>query len=339
MSWLSNFVRPKIQALVRKPDATPDNLWHKCPSCEQMIFHRDLVENLHVCTNCGHHMRLPAKQRLAMLFDDDAYDRIDTPKVTADPLRFRDRKRYTDRLREAQAKTDETDAIQVGEGRIGGVPAVVAVFDFDFLGGSMGMGVGEGLVKAAAVAVQKKRPLIVFPASGGARMQEGALSLMQMARTTVAVDRVKEAGLPYVVVFTDPTTGGVTASFAMIGDIHISEPGALIGFAGQRVIETTIREALPEGFQRAEYLMEHGMLDMVVPRNALKETLARTLKLLLKLPPVAAPKPGTALAEPVTNTVTPPRTPAGNATARPAEATPRAEPALGTAATDEPRKA
>ncbi|GGB34379.1 acetyl-coenzyme A carboxylase carboxyl transferase subunit beta [Tistrella bauzanensis] len=333
MSWLSNFVRPKIQALVRKPE-TPDNLWHKCPSCEQMIFHRDLVENLHVCTHCGHHMRLPAKQRLAMLFDDGAYDRIDTPKVTADPLRFRDRKRYTDRLREAQAKTDEADAIQVGEGRIGGVPAVCAVFDFEFLGGSMGLGVGEGLVKAAAVAVQKKRPLIVFPASGGARMQEGALSLMQMARTTVAVDRVKEAGLPYIVVFTDPTTGGVTASFAMIGDIHISEPGALIGFAGQRVIESTIREALPQGFQRAEYLMEHGMLDMVVPRKELKATLARTLKLLLKLPHVA-PRPGTAIDQPerasgsvTTRTVTPSKVPSGkDAMAKPGPAATKPVPA------------
>lgn len=290
MSWLSNFVRPKIQALVRKPDI-PEDLWTKCPSCEQMIFHRDLAQNLRVCPHCGHHLRMGAADRLALIFDDGQFVRETLPKVASDPLKFRDSRRYTDRLKDAQHKLGDKgagDAILVAHGSLSGIDTVAAAFDFAFMGGSMGMAVGEGLVKAAEVAVERRAPLIVFPASGGARMQEGALSLMQMARTTVAVERVKEAGLPYIVVFTDPTTGGVTASFAMIGDIHISEPGALIGFAGQRVIQNTIREALPEGFQRAEYLLEHGMLDMVVPRAELKETLARTLRLLMQ--PVAPSK-------------------------------------------------
>lgn len=279
MNWLTNFVRPKIRALVERKEV-PDNLWIKCPNCEAMIFHRDLETNLHVCQHCGHHMRLGPEARLKSLFDDGAYQTIELPKVPVDPLKFRDLKKYTDRLKEAQAKTGRNDALVVAHGRIGDIDSVVAVFDFNFMGGSMGAAVGEGLLAAAKLAVLQQAPLIVVTASGGARMQEGALSLMQMPRTIIAVEMVKEAGLPYVVVFTDPTTGGVSASFAMVGDIHIAEPGAQIAFAGARVIETTIRETLPEGFQRAEYLMEHGMVDMVVHRKDLKETLGRVLGLL-----------------------------------------------------------
>jgi acetyl-CoA carboxylase carboxyl transferase subunit beta len=281
MSWLTNFVRPKIRALVKKPD-TPDNLWDKCPACGQMIFHRELEANQRVCTHCGHHLRIGVKRRLELLFDDGNYERAELPKVEADPLKFRDRKRYSDRVKEAQSKTGETDAIIVGAGTVLGMPVVVAAFNFEFMGGSMGMGVGEGLVKAADLAVEKGAALIAIPASGGARMQEGIFSLMQMPRSVIAVDRVKEAGLPFIVLLTDPTTGGVSASFAMLGDIHVAEPGALIGFAGQRVIEETIREKLPEGFQRAEYLLEHGIVDLVVPRKDLREQLARLIGLLTK---------------------------------------------------------
>ncbi len=279
MSWLSDFVRPKIQSII-KPREVPENLWDKCPQCSQMIFHRDMEKTLYVCPHCGHHLRLPAKKRLDMLFDEAKYQRIELPKSLVDPLRFRDSKRYTDRLKENQIKTGEQDALLVAHGRIGGVPAVCAVFDFEFMGGSMGTAVGDGLLAAAELAVLQEAALVVVPSSGGARMQEGALSLMQLARTTVAVDKVKDKGLPYIVVLADPTTGGVTASFAMLGDIHIAEPGAVIGFAGARVIESTIREKLPEGFQRAEYLLEHGMVDMVVKRTQLKETLARILGIL-----------------------------------------------------------
>jgi acetyl-CoA carboxylase carboxyl transferase subunit beta len=279
MSWLSEFVRPKIQSLVRPRDV-PENLWDKCPQCSQMIFHRDMARTLYVCPHCGHHLRLPARQRLEMLFDEAKYQRIELPKPHPDPLKFRDTKRYADRLKEAQAKTGEQDALLVAHGRIGGVPAVVAAFDFEFMGGSMGTAVGDGLLAAAELAVLQEAALIVVPSSGGARMQEGVLSLMQLARSTVAVDKVKDKGLPYIVLLTDPTTGGVSASFAMLGDIHIAEPGAIIGFAGARVIETTIREKLPEGFQRAEYLLEHGMVDMVVHRAKLTETLGRLLGLL-----------------------------------------------------------
>jgi acetyl-CoA carboxylase carboxyl transferase subunit beta len=279
MNWLTNYVRPKLQALVRPKDV-PENLWHKCPGCGHMIFHRDLEKALHVCQHCGHHMRLSVKKRLEILFDDGHYTRIELPKVVEDPLKFKDQKRYTDRLKDTRAKTGEQDAIVVGHGKMGGQSVVVAAFNFDFQGGSMGVAVGEGIVAAAELAVLQDAPLIVIPASGGARMQEGILSLMQMARTTVAVDKVKEKRLPYVVLLTDPTTGGVSASFAMLGDIAIAEPGCVIGFAGARVIENTIREKLPEGFQRAEYLLEHGMIDMVVPRKDLRLTLIRTLSLL-----------------------------------------------------------
>jgi acetyl-CoA carboxylase carboxyl transferase subunit beta len=278
MNWLTNFVRPKIRALVSKKEV-PDNLWHKCPSCGAMIFHRDLEDNLHVCQHCGFHMRLDPLQRLRMTLDP-GFQTIELPKPVVDPLKFRDQKRYTDRLKDAQAKTGRPDAIVVAHGRIDGRAAVVAAFDFTFMGGSMGMAVGEGLLAAAKLAVLQQAPLIVVPASGGARMQEGILSLMQMPRTIIAAEMVKEAGLPYLVVLTDPTTGGVTASFAMLGDIHIAEPGAQIGFAGARVIESTIRETLPEGFQRSEYLLEHGMVDMVVPRRELRGMLSRLIDLL-----------------------------------------------------------
>jgi acetyl-CoA carboxylase carboxyl transferase subunit beta len=285
MNWIANFVRPKIRALVNRE--VPENLWHKCPSCAQMIFHRELESRNRVCPHCGHHMRIGARQRLAMLFDDGAFKQIELPEVPVDPLKFRDRKRYSERLKEAQSKGQGKEAILVAHGQIGGMPAVVAAFDFAFMGGSMGVAVGEGLLAAARLAVLQEAALIAVPASGGARMQEGILSLMQLPRTVIAVEEVKEAGLPYIVLLTDPTTGGVTASFAMLGDIAIAEPGAIVGFAGQRVIEETIRETLPEGFQRAEYLLEHGMIDMVVHRHDLRPTLIRLLGLLRDKTPVA----------------------------------------------------
>ena len=279
MNWLTNYVRPKLQQLVR-PKEVPDNLWIKCPACNHMIFHKELEKSLQVCGHCGFHMRVGASARLGMLFDPNSYKRIELPRSPADPLKFRDLKRYSERLKEAQTRTGESDAIIVAHGAILGVPLVIAVFNFDFMAGSMGVDVGEGIVVAAELAVVQEAPLLVIPASGGARMQEGILSLMQMVRTVAAVDKVKEKGLPYLVLLTDPTTGGVSASFAMLGDIAIAEPGAVIGFAGTRVIEQTIRESLPEGFQRAEYLLEHGMIDMVVHRHQLRETLGRILKLL-----------------------------------------------------------
>jgi acetyl-CoA carboxylase carboxyl transferase subunit beta len=284
MNWLTNFVLPKIRAVYAKKDV-PDNLWHKCPSCGQMLFHRDLEVILFVCGNCGHHLRLDPERRLAMLFDDGRYTRIELPKTIVDPLKFRDRKRYTERLREAQAKSGARDALVVAHGTIVGIPMVAAVFDFEFMGGSMGVAVGEGLLAGARLAVLQEAAFLVVPASGGARMQEGILSLMQMARTTLAVEMVKEAGLPYLVLLTDPTTGGVSASFAMLGDITLAEPGAVIGFTGARVIEETIREKLPEGFQRAEYLLEHGLVDLVVPRRELRDTLARLIALLRQREP------------------------------------------------------
>jgi acetyl-CoA carboxylase carboxyl transferase subunit beta len=287
MSWLTNFVRPKIRALVRKTDV-PENLWDKCPGCGQMIFHRDLEANLRVCPQCSHHMRIEVKKRLELLFDGGAYERAELPRVEFDPLKFRDRKRYSDRLKEAQSKTEEQDAIIVAHGLVGGIKMVVAAFNFDFMGGSMGAAVGEGLVAASELAVKERAALIAIPASGGARMQEGILSLMQMPRTVIAVDRVKEAGLPFIVLLTDPTTGGVSASFAMLGDIHMSEPGAQIGFAGARVIEETIREKLPEGFQRAEYLLDHGIIDLVVARKDLAKELSKIVGLLTKQPKQAA---------------------------------------------------
>src|SRR5438105_8883688 len=301
MNWLTNYVLPKIRALTRRD--VPDNLWKKCPGCEQMLFHRELAAHLDVCRHCGHHFRIGSAARFRLLFDNGAFDRIALPQVPADPLRFRDRKRYAERLREGQAALGAgSDAVALAEGRIGGIAAVVAAFDFEFMGGSMGVAVGEGLIAAARRAGGHEAALIVVPASGGARMQEGVLSLMQMPRTILAADMVKEAGLPYIVILTDPTTGGVSASFAMIGDVILAEPGAVIGFAGARVIEETIREKLPERFQSAEYLYEHGMIDQVVPRGELPAALARILSLLREpyradaaveiLPPLApVPRP------------------------------------------------
>jgi acetyl-CoA carboxylase carboxyl transferase subunit beta len=287
MSWLSNFVLPKIRTLVGRKDV-PDNLWKQCPSCEQTLFQKDLAADLMVCRHCGHHFRIGSGERFRMLFDGAAFETIELPKAPLDPLKFRDRKRYSERLREGQAALGAgSEAIAVAQGKIGGVAAIVAAFDFAFMGGSMGIAVGEALVGASRLAVERHAALIVVPSSGGARMQEGILSLMQMPRTIIAADTVKEARLPYIVVLTDPTTGGVAASFAAVGDIAIAEPGAVVGFAGARVIAETIREKLPEGFQRAEYLLEHGMVDMVVPRGELTATLARILKLLRE--PVSAP--------------------------------------------------
>jgi acetyl-CoA carboxylase carboxyl transferase subunit beta len=279
MNWLTNFVRPKIQALMHKNEV-PDNLWDKCDACEHMLFHRDLVENSFVCHQCQNHMRMDVQTRLESLFDNKTFVKATLSKVFPDPLKFRDSKRYTDRLKDYRQKTGRDDAIVVASGKIGGQPAVVAAFDFSFMGGSMGMAVGEGILTAADLAINTHSSLIVIPASGGARMQEGILSLMQMPRTTIAVERVREAGLPYIVILTNPTTGGVSASFAMLGDITISEPQAIIGFAGARVIEETIRQKLPEGFQRAEYLLDHGMIDMVVHRHKLTETVGRIIGML-----------------------------------------------------------
>ncbi|MGC8532514.1 MAG: acetyl-CoA carboxylase, carboxyltransferase subunit beta [Acidiphilium sp.] len=279
MNWLTEFVRPRVRTLLGRKEA-PDNLWHQCPACQQMIFHRELEAGKKVCPHCGHHMRATALERLGWTFDNGVYERIELPKAPADPLKFHDKKRYPDRLADARKKTGLDDAVVVGHGAVGGHRAVVLAMDFRFMGGSMGAAMGEALLAAARLAVLQRAGLIVFAASGGARMQEGPISLMQMPRTTIAVQMVREAGLPYIMVLTDPTTGGVTASFAMLGDIQIAEPGALIGFAGARVIEETIREKLPEGFQRAEYLLEHGMLDMVVARGAMGETLGRLLGLL-----------------------------------------------------------
>lgn len=286
MNWLKNIVRPKLKQFVGGQKEIPDNLWNRCPSCEEMIFHRDLEKNLRVCSHCGYHLRIGSAERLRMLFDSGEFQSIDLPEATADPLKFRDRRKYTDRLKEAQTKTGMKDALTVAYGSMGGLNVVIAALDFSFMGGSMGVGVGEGLVTAARLAVVQNASLIVVPSSGGARMQEGILSLMQMARTTIAVEEVKEAGLPYIVVLTDPTTGGVSASFAMLGDVALAETGAVIGFAGARVIEQTIREKLPDGFQRAEYLLDHGMIDMVVRRQDLRDTLIRVIGLLINTSPI-----------------------------------------------------
>ncbi|MEQ1939709.1 acetyl-CoA carboxylase, carboxyltransferase subunit beta [Mesorhizobium sp. CN5-321] len=283
MNWITNFVRPRINSMLGRREV-PENLWVKDPETGEMVFHKDLEENQFVIPSSGHHMKISAKERLKFFFDEGRYEVIENPKVAQDPLKFRDEKRYTDRLKDAKAKTGLEDAILNALGTIEGLPIVATVQDFAFMGGSLGMAAGEAIVNAFDTALKRKRPLVLFAASGGARMQEGILSLMQLPRTTVGVDRLKEAGLPYIVVLTNPTTGGVTASYAMLGDVHIAEPGALIGFAGPRVIEQTIREKLPEGFQRSEYLMEHGMVDMVVSRLEMKKTVANLLKLFMKVP-------------------------------------------------------
>jgi acetyl-CoA carboxylase carboxyl transferase subunit beta len=293
MNWITNFVRPKIKGLMGKDRGsdTPDNLWKKCPSCGEMIFHRDLVANLHVCPNCSHHMRIGPAERFAYTFDAGSFSELKPPSVPADPLSFRGEKRYGDEIKAARAKTGRPEAFTAARGAIDGLNVMVGVQPFDYLGGSLGLGVGEALVQSMEAAIAEKRPYILFVSSGGARMQEGILSLMQMPRATILVDMLREAGLPYIVVLTDPTFGGVSASYAMLGDVQIAEPGAQIGFTGARVIAQTIREKLPDGFQRAEYLLDHGMLDMVVPRSRMRETLSRVLHILMKQ---ATPKPGLA---------------------------------------------
>ncbi|MCX7327710.1 MAG: acetyl-CoA carboxylase, carboxyltransferase subunit beta [Hyphomicrobiales bacterium] len=282
MNWISDGVLPKIKTLFKRE--TPENLWIKCPDSGQLVFQKDVEANQWVIPGSQHHLRVKSLDRLRMMFDEAKWLDVALPEVASDPLKFRDEKRYVDRLRDAKLKTSMQDAFRVGFGRIEGDPMTIAVQDFDFMGGSLGMAAGEAFIKGAETAVEKGTPYVVFAASGGARMQEGILSLMQLPRTTVATRRLRNAGLPYIVVLTNPTTGGVTASYAMLGDIHIAEPGALIGFAGPRVIEQTIREKLPDGFQRAEYLKDHGMVDMVVHRHEMKATVARLARLLMKLP-------------------------------------------------------
>jgi acetyl-CoA carboxylase carboxyl transferase subunit beta len=280
MNWMSNVVPPKIRSLLRRD--TPENLWVKCPESGQLVFHKDLEANLMVIPGSGYHMAIAPRARLAALYDEGAFETLAVPEPPADPLKFRDIKRYADRLKEHRAKTGSPDAVLAAIGRIEGQEVVTAVHDFAFQGGTLGIAAGETIVAAMTTAVEKRAPFVIFTASGGARMQEGMFSLMQMARTTVAVQRLRAARIPYIVVLTNPTTGGVTASYAMLGDIQIAEPGAVIGFAGARVIEQTVRQRLPEGFQRAEFLREHGMVDMVVPRTEMRATLARLCRMLTR---------------------------------------------------------
>ncbi len=284
MNWITNYVRPKINSIFSRREV-PENLWQKCDECGTMLFHRELSDNQNVCTSCGHHMHITPRDRFTALFDGGVFTEVAVPEPLSDPLKFKDQKKYPDRIKAAQKKTGEKDAMLVAAGEIGRTPIVAAAQDFSYMGGSMGMYVGNAIIAAAEEAVKLGRPLVLFSAAGGARMQEGILSLMQMPRTTVAVQMLKEAGLPYIVVLTHPTTGGVTASYAMLGDVQISEPNALICFAGPRVIEQTIREKLPEGFQRAEYLLDHGMLDRVIPRTERREELITIIRMLMKLPP------------------------------------------------------
>ena len=291
MNWITNYVRPRINSIFSRRE-TPDNLWTKCTECGTMLFHRELTDNLNVCTNCNHHMAITPRDRFVALFDGGIFTEVDVPAPITDPLGFRDQKKYPERMKAAQKATGESDAMLVARGEIGRTPIVAAAQDFSFMGGSMGMYVGNAIIAAAQEAVKLKRPLILFSAAGGARMQEGILSLMQMPRSTVAIQMLKEAGLPYIVVLTHPTTGGVTASYAMLGDVHIAEPNALICFAGPRVIEQTIREQLPEGFQRAEYLLDHGMLDRVTSRTDMRDELIAITRMLMGLtPPVKGDLP------------------------------------------------
>ncbi|MCZ7446665.1 acetyl-CoA carboxylase, carboxyltransferase subunit beta [Agrobacterium rhizogenes] len=284
MNWITNYVRPRINSMLGRRPEVPENLWIKCPETGEMVFHKDLEDNKWVIPASGYHMKMPAKARLADLFDGGVYEALPQPKVAQDPLKFRDSKKYTDRLRDSRAKTEQEDTILAGVGLLKGLKIVAVVHEFQFMGGSLGIAAGEAIVKAFERAISERCPLVMFPASGGARMQEGILSLMQLPRTTVAVNMLKEAGMPYIVVLTNPTTGGVTASYAMLGDVHIAEPGAEICFAGKRVIEQTIREKLPEGFQTSEYLLEHGMVDMVIDRREIPDTLANMLKIMTKAP-------------------------------------------------------
>jgi acetyl-CoA carboxylase carboxyl transferase subunit beta len=294
MNWISNYVRPKINSLFSRREV-PENLWTKCTECGTMLFHRELAGNLNVCTSCDHHMAITPRDRFTSLFDGGIFTEVKVPEPPSDPLHFRDQKKYPDRLKAAQKASGEREAMLVAEGEIGRTPIVAAAQDFSFMAGSMGLYVGNAILAGAERAVKLKRPFVLFSAAGGARMQEGILSLMQMPRTTVAVQMLKEAGLPYIVVLTHPTTGGVTASYAMLGDVQIAEPNALIGFAGARVIEQTIREKLPEGFQRAEYLLDHGMLDRVTHRKAMRDELITVLRMLMGLSPAIKgdlPPPG-----------------------------------------------
>jgi len=299
VNWINSVVRPKIRNFLRKKEM-PENLWVKCPETGQMIYYKDLEANQFVVPGSGYHWRMTGSARLKFLFDNGEYETLPLPEVPADPLKFRDERRYTDRLKDARGKTGLADAVLAGAGYLEGQRIVAAVQDFDFLGGSLGTAAGEAVITAMRAAVKRQTPFILFAASGGARMQEGILSLMQMPRTTVAVQELREEKLPYIVVLTHPTTGGVTASYAMLGDIHIAEPGALIGFAGPRVIEQTIREQLPNGFQRAEYLHAHGMVDMVVHRHALRGTLVRICSLL----PHRKPRTEIAVAEEIDGKMT-----------------------------------
>jgi acetyl-CoA carboxylase carboxyl transferase subunit beta len=288
MNWITNVVRPKIRSFLNRRE-TPENLWIKCPETGQLVFYKDVEANQFVIPVSSYHMRMSAAARMKSMFDNETWIDVAIPEVSPDPLRFRDERRYADRLKDARAKTGLNDAVKLGFGRLDGLAVVIAVQDFDFMGGSLGMAAGEAVIKGIETAIEKGTPFILFAASGGARMQEGILSLMQLPRTTVAVQQLRDAGKPYIVVLTNPTTGGVTASYAMLGDVQIAEPGALIGFAGPRVIEQTIREKLPEGFQRAEYLRDHGMIDMVVHRHELRATIARLCRILTKAP--AKPPP------------------------------------------------
>jgi acetyl-CoA carboxylase carboxyl transferase subunit beta len=283
MNWISNYVRPKINAIFSKKD-TPENLWQKCPSCGMMLFHREVKDALCVCNGCGHHMHIPPKERLLNLFDGGIYSRIDYEDVIEDPLNFKDTKKYTDRMKETRKKTGEKDAMLLTVGDIGRLKVTVAVQNFLFMGGSMGMSVGNSIIAGVNNCIKFKTPFVMFAAAGGARMQESILSLMQMPRSTVAIQSLREAKLPYIVVLTNPTTGGVTASYAMLGDITIAEPNALICFAGPRVIEQTIGEKLPDGFQKSEYLLDHGMIDMVTSRDKIRDELILLLHILMKKP-------------------------------------------------------
>jgi acetyl-CoA carboxylase carboxyl transferase subunit beta len=301
MNWITNYVRPTINSLFSRREV-PENLWTKCSECGSMLFHREPSQNLQVCTNCGHHLAITPRDRFKGLFDGGIFTEVPVPDPIVDPLQFRDQKKYPDRLRTAQKTTGEREAMLVAEGEIGRTPIVAAAQDFSFMGGSMGMYVGNAIIAACERATQRKCPMVLFAAAGGARMQEGILSLMQMPRTTVALQMLKEAGLPYICVLTHPTTGGVTASYAMLGDVQIAEPNALICFAGPRVIEQTIREKLPDGFQRAEYLLDHGMLDRVTHRRDMRRELVTILRILTGQPPAVAgdlppPEPAPAAAE------------------------------------------
>ena len=302
MNWITNYVRPRINSIFSRREV-PENLWTKCDECGTMLFHRELSDNLNVCTHCDHHMAITPRDRFNALFDGGIFVEVKVPEPITDPLQFKDQKKYPERMKAAQKKTAEKEAMLVAEGEIGRTPIVAAAQDFGFMGGSMGMYVGNAIIAAAERAVALKRPLVLFSAAGGARMQEGILSLMQMPRTTVAIQMLKEAGLPYIVVLTHPTTGGVTASYAMLGDVQIAEPNALICFAGPRVIEQTIREKLPEGFQRAEYLLDHGMLDRVTPRTHMRDELITIIRMLMKQPPAVVgdlPAPSENAAQPET---------------------------------------